>query len=228
MTILPILTVEIRYEHDVVLARQRARQVAESLGFERQDQVRLATAISELARNAYQYAKGGKVEFLLVDVPEVARQMLQTRVSDQGKGIGNLPSILSGEYVSQTGMGLGLIGAKRLMDEFDIATSKQGTTIIAGKYLPGASRQISRSQLGKIAQKLAEQKGDDPFAEIQRQNQELLATMAELEKRQQELSELNRELEDTNRGVVALYAELDQRADFLRRVSESKTRFFRA
>lgn len=224
----PILTVEIRYEHDVVLARQRARQLAEVLGFERQDQARLATAVSELARNAFQYARGGRVEFLLAEIPDTKQQVFQTRIIDQGSGITNLVAILNGEYVSHTGMGLGLIGAKRLMDDFDIATGKNGTTIILGKRLPPGSRPITRGQLGKMVQKLSEQKGDDPFAEIQRQNQELLSTMAELEKRQQELSELNRELEDTNRGVVALYAELDQRADFLRRVSESKTRFFSA
>jgi signal transduction histidine kinase/CheY-like chemotaxis protein len=219
----PILTMEVRLEHDVVLARQRARQIAGLLGFEPQDQTRIATAVSEIARNAFQYAGGGKVEFL---ISGDKTQMLEARVTDTGVGIPNLSSILGGSYVSQTGMGLGLIGAKRLMDNFDIATGPRGTIVIVGKHLPAGSPPISRAQMGRITQDIAILKGDDPFAEIQRQNQELLATMGELEKRQQELSELNRELEDTNRGVVALYAELDQRADFLRRVSESKTRFF--
>ena len=221
--ILPILTVEIRYEHDVVLARQRARFLSEALRFDRQDQVRLATAVSELARNAFQYAGGGKVEFAVVGDKQ---QTFQTRISDQGRGIPNLTAILNGEYISSTGMGLGLIGAKRLMDEFDIQTGQQGTTVTLGKRLPAGSPPVTRASVGKITQKLAQQKADDPFAEIQRQNQELLSTMAELEQRQKELTELNRELEDTNRGVVALYAELDQRADYLRRISESKTRFF--
>ena len=55
----PLLTLEVRLEHDVVLARQRARQVAGLLGFDAQDQTRVATAVSEIARNAFQYAGGG-------------------------------------------------------------------------------------------------------------------------------------------------------------------------
>lgn len=220
--IFPILTVEIRREPDVVLARQRARQISQALGFERQDQVRLATAVSELARNAFQYAGGGKVEFSLTDERP---QSLQARVSDQGKGIRNLSSILNGEYISQTGMGLGIIGAKRLMDGFDIQTGPAGTQVLVSRRLPLGIPRITSAEIAKITQRLAQQDAQDPFAEIQRQNQELLSTMGELEKRRQELSELNNELQDTNRGVVALYAELDQRADYLRRISESKTRF---
>ena len=60
-----IMTVAIRYEQDVVLARQRTRQIAQYLGFDSQDQTRLATAVSELARNAFGYAGGGKVEFAI-------------------------------------------------------------------------------------------------------------------------------------------------------------------
>ena len=62
---LPLLTLEIRLEPDVVLARQRARQIAGLLGFPPLDQTRIATAVSEIARNAFQYAGGGKVEFLV-------------------------------------------------------------------------------------------------------------------------------------------------------------------
>src|SRR5262249_57913063 len=66
---------------------------------------------------------------------------------------------------------------------------------------------------------------EDALEEVRQQNQELLRTLGELQKRQTELRQLNRELEDTNRGVVALYAELDEKADFLRRASEMKSRF---
>ena len=60
---LPIITVSLRYEEDVVVARQRSRQVAGLLGFEQQDSVRIATAVSEIARNAFRYAGGGEVDF---------------------------------------------------------------------------------------------------------------------------------------------------------------------
>src|SRR5271154_1139025 len=102
----PLLSMEVRLEQDVVLARQRARQVAGSLGFEAQDQTRIATAVSEIARNAFQYAGGGRVEFLADDGPAPT---LLVRVTDQGPGIKNLQAILDGRYTSPTGMGLGIV-----------------------------------------------------------------------------------------------------------------------
>src|SRR6185437_5412482 len=92
----PLLTVAIHYEQDVVVARQRARQIASLLGFDGQDQTRIATAVSEIARNAYRYAKGGKVEFALEG--QSTPQLLLVRIEDQGPGIGNLERILSGNY----------------------------------------------------------------------------------------------------------------------------------
>src|SRR5690606_2528333 len=93
-----ILRVRILHETDVVLARQRARQIAALLGLDAQDQTRFATAASELARNAFRYAGGGSIEFFLQD------DTLLARVTDQGPGIPNLREILDGRYVSPTGM----------------------------------------------------------------------------------------------------------------------------
>src|SRR6185503_5388849 len=105
---LALLTVALRTEPDVVVARQRARQLAQRLGFEAQDQARIATAVSEVARNVVQYAGQGTIEFALEG--RTAPQLLLMRVADQGRGIGDVDSILSGRYVSQTGMGVGLVG----------------------------------------------------------------------------------------------------------------------
>jgi signal transduction histidine kinase/CheY-like chemotaxis protein len=212
-----LTTVQIRYERDVVWARQ----IAEALGFDRQDQVRIATTLSELARNVYQYAKRGKIEYSTDD----NSGEFQAIVNDEGPGIANVKQILRGEYVSETGMGVGLLGAKRLMDDFRIETKPgKGTTIAVGKKLP-QSITLTKKKIDSIISNLAGGTSEDPFQEIQRQNQELLAAMEELQKRQVELDQLNRELEDTNRGVVALYAELDEKADYLRRASEIKSRF---
>src|SRR5579862_1013395 len=108
-----IISVSIRSEHDTVAARQRARQIARLLGFDPQDQTRISTAVSEIARNAFNYAGGGKVEYLVEG--RTAPQLFIIRVSDHGPGIGNLEAILEGRYQSATGMGLGITGAKRLM-----------------------------------------------------------------------------------------------------------------
>jgi signal transduction histidine kinase/CheY-like chemotaxis protein len=215
----PILTLELRSEHDVVLARQRARHVAALLGFDTQKQTRITTAVSEIARNAVQYGGGGRVEFLV----DLEVSSLFVRITDRGPGIPDLESILLGRYQSKTGMGLGILGARRLMTTFDAKSSpEEGTCILLGKKLPAP---IASSQLAGIAEQIAKQRPGDVFGEIQEQNQELLRMLEELQRQREELSHVNRELEETNRGVVALYAELDGRAQLLQQASEVKTRF---
>jgi anti-sigma regulatory factor (Ser/Thr protein kinase) len=129
-----LFSVEVRYANDVVLARQCAHRAAELLGFDEQDQVRISTAVTELVRNAFRYAKGGKVDFSIEG--SESPQLFTIGISDHGAGIGNLDEILGGHYESNTGMGLGLIGAQRLMDEFDVKTSTAGTTVVISKILP--------------------------------------------------------------------------------------------
>lgn len=216
-----LTTVAIRFEHDVVLARQRARQIANLLGFDSHDQVRIATAVSEIARNVFRYGGPGRAEFGVTAAPPV----FQIRISDQGPGIADLARILDGQYVSHTGMGMGILGARRLMEEFEIETGPHGTTVLLGKSLPRRAAAVTDQALAEITEQLMKQPPQDPFEELQRQNQELLSTLAEVQRQKSELTQLNKELEDTNRGVVALYAELDERADYLRRASELKTQF---
>jgi signal transduction histidine kinase/CheY-like chemotaxis protein len=210
-------------EHDVVLARQRARQVAAALGFDVTEQTRISTAVSEIARNAYAYAGGGRVLFSVEG--KQPPQVLTVSVIDKGTGIARLDEVLSGSYRSETGMGLGIVGARRLMDYFTVDSTPAGTTITLKKLLPARQPALSASELGRLQDHLLAERPDGLIGEVQRQNQELLRALDDLNARQEELVRLNRELEDTNRGVVALYAELDERADHLRRADEIKTRF---
>lgn len=220
---LNLLRMEIRYEHDVVLARQRARQLAAALKFDSQDQTRIATAVSEIARNAFQYAGGGLVDFQLEPSPEPE---LLISVSDKGRGISNLAEIFDGKYVSKTGMGLGVLGAKRLMDRFRAdSIPGKGTTILLGKTLPAKFGPLQKRNLESVISSLDVRNPQDPYQELQQQNKELMHALDELRERQAELAQLNRELDETNRGVVALYAELDDKADFLQRASELKSHF---
>ena len=219
---LPLLRMEIRHEYDVVLVRQRARQIAAALKFDSQDQTRIATALSEVARNAFQYAGGGSVEFQIETPPTAA---LSITVSDKGRGIQNLREILDGKYVSRTGMGLGMIGARRLMDVFSVESTSRGTTVVLGRNLPPRFAGLSKRGLDDLLAQIEFQGPRNAYEELQQQNQELLRALDELRTRQLELAQLNRELDETNRGVVALYAELDDRADFLQRASELKSHF---
>ena len=219
-----ILTVNLQQEADVVLARQRARQIAEQLGFSPLEQTQIATAVSEIARNAYEYGGGGLVEFSLTG--KAPPQVLEIRVSDKGKGIPNLAAVLAGEHRSQTGMGVGIRGAQRLMDKFHIdSTPAKGAVVELVKMLPRKKELVGRKELSAICDVLAREKPEDVTGELRRQNRELLLSLQDLRRQREELTHVNQELQDTNRGVVALYAELDERAEHLRRADELKTRF---
>ena len=112
-------------EHDVVLARQRARQIAAALGFDITEQTRIATAVSEIARNAYSVRRR-RPRRCSPSRARTAPQVLTIAVSDKGPGIARLDEVLSGSYRSETGMGLGIVGARRLMDYFTVDSSACG------------------------------------------------------------------------------------------------------
>ena len=209
-------------EEDLVIARQKAREIAEQLGFERQDQSRIATAVSEIARNAIRYARDGSIAFAIEG--ERAPQVLMIRIADRGPGIRNLDEILRGRYRSITGMGLGIVGARRLMDRCDITSNASGTTVVMTKLFDSRAAPATAADVERIRRAIRGRR-KLPSDELQQQQHELLLALADARDRQEELTRLNRELEDTNRGVVALYAELDQQADHLRRADEMKSRF---
>ena len=220
---IPLLTLRLEQQPDIIAARQRARQVSEALGFDHQDQVRIATAVSEIARNALQYASGGRMEYLFH--MHAQPQRLEIRIADGGPGIAELERILDGTYQSPTGMGLGIVGARRLMDAFDVRTSPSGATVSMSKYLPAPRRTIDREAFSKMNARLAETRPEGTVQELLRQNQELLQALDEIRRRQADVAQMSQELEETNRGVLALYAELDDKAVALRRTDEIKSRF---
>ena len=220
----PIVSVPIENEGDVVAVRQRAHRLAELLGFERQDQTRIATAVSELARNAFSYAGGGLAEFILDPTP--APQVFHVRISDKGPGIADIQTIMDGQYRSKSGMGLGILGARRLMDHFKIDTKPgKGTAVAIGHDLPRRVAPVTRAKLSEIAAILQKDGSSDPLEALRQQNRELMQSLDEIRRKDEESKQLDQELSDTNRGVVALYAELDERAEQLRSVSELKTKF---
>jgi len=229
----PLFSLVIMKEADIVSARQTARHLASRVGFNLQDQARLATAVSEIARNAFQYAGAGRVDFS-IDL-RLHPQVLRVDVSDQGPGVADADSVLGGTYESPTGMGIGLAGTRRLMDYFDFQSHPgAGTSVAFGKALPSSAKRLGPSDVGRLCARLPQDSPPAAIEELQRQNQELFQTMEalrlrelELEKREMELARLNLELEETNRGVVALYAELDEKADALKRANEMKSHFLR-
>jgi serine/threonine-protein kinase RsbT len=121
--------IPIESDSDVVTARQRAREMAGQLELTSTDQTLLATAISEVARNITTYAKRGEVELGVVRDDD-GREGIRVIARDQGPGIENVELALQDGYTSGTGLGLGLPGARRLVDDFHIETAPgQGTTV---------------------------------------------------------------------------------------------------
>lgn len=120
------LTVALEQESDLSAARLNAKLLTEQLGGSSLQSQKAATAVSELARNIIVYARRGVVQ-LLPDRGPPAR--LKVIASDDGPGIAHLDLVLSGRYRSKTGMGLGLLGVKRLADRFDVKTGPGGTRV---------------------------------------------------------------------------------------------------
>jgi serine/threonine-protein kinase RsbT len=120
-------------EHDIVLGRQAVRRLAQECGFSLVDQTKLVTAASELARNAYTYGGGGtlKWEILL----EGVKRGVRLTFLDSGPGIANIELALTDGWTSGQGMGLGLSGARRLVNEFDIeSTVGVGTRVTVTRW----------------------------------------------------------------------------------------------
>jgi signal transduction histidine kinase/CheY-like chemotaxis protein len=221
----PLLSLSIANEGDIVGARQTARLMARRAGFSQQDQARIATAVSEIARNAFQYAGSGKAAFS-VDL-NAHPQILWVEISDQGPGIRDLDGVLGRDYESRTGMGIGLSGTRRLMDHFRIQSTGSGTSVTFGKALPLSARTLLPADAARLGAQLPQETPAAPLDELQRQNQEILYALETIRARELELNQLSLELQETNRGVVALYAELDEKAAELKRANEMKSHFLR-
>jgi serine/threonine-protein kinase RsbT len=129
----PSKVTTIRSDLDIVVARSATRELARALGFGAIDQARIATAVSELARNIFLYAGTGTV--LAQPVAERGKTGIEVICEDQGPGIANVDLVMQDGYSTSRGMGMGLPGAKRLMDEFSVRSEEgAGTTITCRKW----------------------------------------------------------------------------------------------
>ncbi|MER7280012.1 ATP-binding protein [Dactylosporangium sp. NPDC000244] len=210
----PILRMVLAGEHDVFVLRQRGREVAAALGLEHQDQVRVATAMSEIGREAL----GAEVTFAAASEP---RPHLVIVVSSAAVGNQALE---------------GVRAAGRLMDEVRVEDER----IVLTRRLPA---QVDPERIEQARNDLARSTPTTALDELSVQNRQLVTALEEVQAHRDELLHLNAELEETNRGVmalytqlseeleqtnqgvVALYAELDERSAQLREANEAKSRF---
>lgn len=128
----PII-ININNEFDIVLARQKGREVSKELQFGGVDQARITTAISELARNIYLYAGSGQITIEVLE--DNGRRGIHISAADDGPGINDIRMVLQDGYSTSGGLGAGLPGVKRLMDSFDIDSMPgTGTKITITKW----------------------------------------------------------------------------------------------
>ena len=133
MTVRSSGTQPISIEQDVVLARQTARKLATECGMRLIDLTKLVTAVSELARNTMVYGGGGDMDWQILD--ENARVGLRLTFRDEGPGIPDIKLAMTDGWTSGSGMGLGLTGAKRLVEEFELDTEPgKGTRITITRW----------------------------------------------------------------------------------------------
>jgi serine/threonine-protein kinase RsbT len=126
--------VAIAREHDIVAARQMGRELAAASGFSRADQTLIATAISEIARNIVVYAEKGEIILAALELRDRRGIMVVGR--DEGPGIDDPELAMRDGYSTGQSLGMGLPGAKRLMDEFDLETTPgRGTTVTMKKWV---------------------------------------------------------------------------------------------
>ncbi|WP_338923072.1 anti-sigma regulatory factor [Pseudomonas silesiensis] len=133
MTVRSSGTHPIHIEQDVVLARQLARKLAQECGMRLIDLTKLVTAVSELARNTMVYGGGGDMDWQILD--ENARTGLRLVFRDEGPGIPDIKLAMTDGWTSGSGLGLGLTGAKRLVEEFELETTPgKGTRITITRW----------------------------------------------------------------------------------------------
>jgi serine/threonine-protein kinase RsbT len=124
---IPAQTIPVTSEPDIVVARSRARQMCAELGAGTMTAQKVATVVSELARNIVLYTSGGQIEL----IPRPTIRTLLIRATDSGGGIANIDDVLGGRYKSKTGLGMGILGAKRISQRFEIDTGRHGTRVEA-------------------------------------------------------------------------------------------------
>ncbi len=187
-----IYTLELREERDVFAARQAGREVAAAVGLEGQDQVRVATALSEVSRDVVA-AGGGEVTFSVT-----SPDLLTVELVTSGPA----------RELRSRAIGGGVEAARRLVDSLTQTTDPDGHAVITLDKKVARVVRLGRTARTELRQRMATAMPRDPVDELRAQNRELIAALEEVQARRDELVTVNSELAETNRGVVALYDEL--------------------
>lgn len=179
----PFLNLRVDGENDVIIVRRRTKQFGQLLGMAETEQTRIATAVAEIARNAFQYAGGAEVIYFLDDG---AKQYFGVSIKDKGPGIDNLESYLS----SDPNLNRGLQGARSLVDRFDIDSDQNGTVVNLRMLLSLGTQTFTTDEIREIGESFSKPAEQTPIDEVYSQNKELLEILTQLQAKQDQIEEL--------------------------------------
>ncbi|WP_162425781.1 sensor histidine kinase [Pontibacter pudoricolor] len=225
-----ILKINISNELDVVLAYKRAKQLSERLGITIANQTKFATAVSEICRNVVEHVGNGTIQFALIELQSI--NYIEAIVSDRGRGLGNIEYLLNRNTGGSNTKGTGLINSRKLVDYFNVESEfEKGTKVTLRQRLPHNAPTVTKT----IAENWMHEFDMDnvsPYAEIKRQNMQLLEVLEQLRERNEEaeqqlkeISRLNQKLQQTNESIQELLQEREEQNERLQSINEDLDTF---
>lgn len=226
-----IIKIEITNELDAVLAYKRAMQLSGNLGVAMVSQTKFATAVSEICRNVVEYVGRGNIAFNATEV--AGAHFLEAIVTDRGRGIANIENIYQRGAGNAHPKGNGIINSRKLVDFFDIQSEPdRGTTVILRLRLPLNAPAVTRSVAEKWIQHFDREASVSPYAEIKKQNIQLLELLEELrlrnleaEQQLQEIRRLNSQLHLSNQEINLLLEEREKKNLLLEKINKDLDAF---
>ena len=207
----------VRREADIVKVRERVRRLAREMRFDTTTQIKITTAVSELTRNIYEYAGSGAIMLAVAfrgGESSPAATGLQITARDEGPGIdeASLRAIMRGQYSSPSGLGVGLTGTRRLMDEFEIESAGEGkgTRVSVIKWLPPEEAAGVKARLAALREDFNTEDTESAVEELSRQNRDFVRILSELEEKRGELERLNNQLTASNAELGEANARLHE------------------
>ncbi|ALI98903.1 sensor histidine kinase [Rufibacter tibetensis] len=228
---LHITTIKLQNELDVVLAYKRTMQLSEFSGLPVASQTKFATAVSEICRNVLEHVGEGIIRFNMLETRGIL--LLEALVTDRGRGIPNVHDILDRKYTPSGGKGQGIYSSRKLVDYFFLDSDfEKGTRVRLQKRIPANHPPINKAIIQGWADYFNNESEISPYAEIKRQNMQLIELMEQLRVRTieaefqlQEIQHLNQELQTSNHEINALLQERDTKNKQLERVNKTLDEF---